>query len=273
MLDGLGTVWLTDTLAYKEYPGCAYLQPAVEAVLRLREENGIEPADVARIDVRAGWLTTSMEKLAAGEPLTGVRVNFSVALSAAVALVAGRLSQDELDDAWLGDHEDELRDLATRVFLTHDWDLTMQTIRGAWYPEALQDIPLRRLTGLRRRMQETGMDEIGIGLGDLREFVRRVDGGTLRGLIRRGGANGGAGGSGPAGIDTSQMRLTFPCHVAIQLRSGGTLETDGREHGACGTPLDEQESVVSTKFDAVRQAADMPRAWRRRPVAAQAEPA
>jgi hypothetical protein len=69
------------------------------------------------------------------------------------------------------------------------------------------------------------------------------------------------------------MRLTFPCQVAIQLRSGGTLEADGRERGACGSPLDEQESVVSTKFDAVRKATDMPRAWRRRPVAAHPEPA
>src|SRR5438105_13462508 len=96
MLGGLGEVWLTDTLAYKERPGCAYLQAALDGVLRLREENGIEPGDVARVDVRAGWLTTTMEKLAAGEPLTGVRVNFSVALSTAVGLTAGRLTHEEL---------------------------------------------------------------------------------------------------------------------------------------------------------------------------------
>src|SRR6476659_7596757 len=64
MLEGLGRTWLTDTLAYKQHPGCAYLQAALEGVLRLREENGIEPGDVARVTVRAGWLTTAMEKLA-----------------------------------------------------------------------------------------------------------------------------------------------------------------------------------------------------------------
>src|SRR3954466_366687 len=52
MLDGLGGVWLTDTLAYKQHPGCAYLQAAVEAVLRLQGDNGFEAGDVARIDVR-----------------------------------------------------------------------------------------------------------------------------------------------------------------------------------------------------------------------------
>src|SRR3954467_840595 len=72
MLDGLGDQWLTDTMAYKQHPGCAYLQAAVEAVLRLQDENGFEAGDVARITVRAGWLTTAMSRLPQGEPLTGV---------------------------------------------------------------------------------------------------------------------------------------------------------------------------------------------------------
>ena len=38
-------------------------------------------------------------------------------------------------------------------------------------------------------------------------------------------------------------------------------------------PVDEQEAIVSAKFDAVRDAADMPPAWRRRPLAAEPEPA
>src|SRR5207247_1299809 len=33
MLGELGRVWLTDTLAFKPHPGCAYLQPAVDAIL------------------------------------------------------------------------------------------------------------------------------------------------------------------------------------------------------------------------------------------------
>src|SRR4051794_1646188 len=114
LLDGLGDSWLTDTLAYKEHPGCAYLQPAVEAVLRLQSDHGFEAGDVSRIDVRAGWLTTTMEKLGGGEPLTAVRVNFSVALSCAAALTARRLTHEELMPDWLAANEDSLRDLATR---------------------------------------------------------------------------------------------------------------------------------------------------------------
>jgi hypothetical protein len=258
MLDGLGQVWLTDTLAYKEHPGCAYLQAAVEGVLRLREENGFEAADVARVDVRAGWLTLAMEKLAAGEPLTAVRVNFSVALSTAVALTAGRLTHEELTDAFLTERGDELRDLATRVFVTHDWDQTAKTLQGAGTGRS--DVPLRRLAGVRRRMQKTGMDGFGIGLSDLREGARRIG---LREIVRGRGVTPPEG-RGVTPPDGGQIRMTFPCHVTIRLRSGGILETDGRERGGSGASLAEQEQVVSAKFDTVRGTADMPRAWRRR---------
>jgi hypothetical protein len=59
--------------------------------------------------------------------------------------------------------------------------------------------------------------------------------------------------------------MTFPAHVSIRLRSGGVLETDGRERGGSGAPLEEQQQVVAQKFDLVRDAAELPRAWRRRP--------
>ena len=65
--------------------------------------------------------------------------------------------------------------------------------------------------------------------------------------------------------------MTFPCRVAIRLRSGALLEADGREVGGSRAPLEEQQQVVGDKFDAVREAAEIPKAWRRRPVPA-AEP-
>jgi hypothetical protein len=116
-------------------------------------------------------------------------------------------------------------------------------------------------------MHDTGMDEVGIGMSDLRHVVRRLDTGALRGLIR------GSKDDGPEARDWSQVRMTFPCEVTVHLRSGGVLETAGREHGACGAPLAEQQMVVQEKFEAVRDAADMPTAWRRRPEPAQPQPA
>lgn len=258
-LDGLGEQWLTNTIAYKERPGCAYLQAAVDAVLLLQDESGFEAGDVQRIDVRAGYLTTAMERLSGGEPLTAVRVNFSVALSCAVALLAGRLTHEELAPAWLAERDDQIRDLATRVFLEHDWDLTMKTLAGVGGSPS--DIPLRKLPELRRRMRATGIDGIGLSLGDLRKATSHIRG---RDLLPFTGVTGTlAKGAGP-----SPVRMTFPCHVSIRLRSGGVLEADGRERGGSGAPLEEQEQVVGEKFALVRDAAGIPKAWRRRPTPA-----
>jgi hypothetical protein len=181
-----------------------------------------------------------------------VRVNFSVALSTALALSAGRLTHEELTDEFLAARDGELRDLATRVFVTHDWDQTARTVKGAGTDRS--EVPLRRLAGVRKRMHETGMDGVGIGLSDLREGARRMDRSALRALLGRGDTP----------PDWGQVRMTFPCHVTIRLRSGGVLETEGRERGGSGAPVAEQEQVVGAKFDAVRDAAEMPRAWRRR---------
>ena len=94
------------------------------------------------------------------------------------------------------------------------------------------------------------MDEVGLGLGDLRDAARRLG---LRNLLGRGDT--------PS--DAGQLRMTFPCHVAISLRSGGVLEADGREHGGSGAPLAEQQQVVYDKFVVTREAAEIPKAWRR----------
>jgi len=77
-----------------------------------------------------------MEALSAGPDLAPVRVNFSTALSIAVALIAGRLTEHELTRAWLSEHEAEVRGLAARVHLHHDWMLTARTIAAVLPIEA-----------------------------------------------------------------------------------------------------------------------------------------
>lgn len=217
-------------------------------MLRLRHDHGFEAGDVAQIDVRAGWLTTAMEKLSAGEPLTSVRVNFSVALSCAAASIGGRLTHEELAPDWLADHDAELRDLARRVFLTHDWELTARTLDGVGASAA--DIPLRRLPSIYRRLRDTGMGETGFGLSDLRPALSHLH---WRSDTPLGGG---------------QLRMTFPCRVAIRQHDGRLLATEGREDGGSGHALDEQQRVVSDKFELVRGAAELPKAWRRPPTAA-----
>jgi 2-methylcitrate dehydratase PrpD len=126
MFSGLGTAWVTDSLSYKIYPGCAYLDTAVDAVLALRAryatETGaaLDPADVVRGRIGAGILTVGMESMsgwyrAAGSALREINMNFSAAYSVALALLAGRLTADELDPAWWEPRAAAIDDLAARI--------------------------------------------------------------------------------------------------------------------------------------------------------------
>src|SRR4051794_29914332 len=138
MLGGLGDVWLTDTLAFKPRPGCAYLQAPVELVLGL----GIEASDVASVEVSAGYLTVGMESLGARAGLTPIGVTFSAARSVAVALIAGRLTHHELEPEWLTEHGKDIEALAARVRLRHDWAMTLATLRGTVEAGAsVRDVP------------------------------------------------------------------------------------------------------------------------------------
>jgi hypothetical protein len=236
MLGALGRVWLTETLAFKPRPGCAYVQTAVDAALRA----DVAAAEVDRVTVDAGLLTVAMEGAGARAPLNAVGVNFSVARSVAVALVAQRLTPDELRPDWLRAHYDEVEDLAARVRVKHDWSLSLQTANGVVDAGAsLGDVPISALPTAARRARELSAE----GGGSLRARFGREHAAEAWRLLRRARS----GGSGIDGLDTGALRLAFPCRLRVRLRSGRTLEIEGREAGACGRPLDEQRAVVEAK--------------------------
>jgi MmgE/PrpD N-terminal domain len=243
MLGGLGKVWLTDTLAFKPRPGCAYLQAPVELALGL----GVDAADVAGVEVDGGYLTAGMESLGARAGLTPIGVTFSAARSIAVALLAGRLTHEELAPEWLAAHAGEVEALAAKVRVRHDWAMTLQTLRGTVEAGAsLRDVPLGAWPRVLRRMRELGMDEASLSRQDLRALAANRD---VRRELRRLVSRRGEGGI--AGIDTGAMRLAFPARVRVRLRSGGMLEAEGAESGGGGAPLAEQRAVVQAKCAAV----------------------
>jgi len=245
MLGAFGDVWLTDTLAYKRLPGCAYLQSVGEAAL----ESGIDADEIAGIDIEAGWLTCEMEELGAGPGLSAVRVNFSATLTAAIALLAGRFTPAELAPGWLAQHETEIRALAARVRVVHDPGLTAATLRGSIEAGASPALGLGDLLRIRRRLGDTGMDEANPApavLGALRadRGLRRAVAGSLRKRL-----GGGAGRGGTLGeLDTAALRVTFPSRLRIRLRDGSIRLVEGSEPGSCGRPLAEQRAVVEERL-------------------------
>jgi 2-methylcitrate dehydratase PrpD len=249
MLGSLGSVWLTDTLAFKRFPGCAYLQAAVDAILAAR----MAPEEIERVEIEAGFLTVGMEKLGAQAGLTPVGVTFSAARSVAVAALAGRLTHEELAPERLDERAGEIAALAQRVHLSHDWELTLRGVRGAVDAGAsLGDVPPRAWPRVLRRMRELGMDEAALSGRELRELISRRDLRQQVGqAIRRGHR------AGIARLETERLEMRFPCRLRIAARSGEVIEIDGAEAGASARPLEEQRAVIREKCAAVGLAAEL----------------
>ncbi len=130
---GLGSTWLTDTLCYKIYPGCAYVDTVVDCVLGLARTEGIDPAAVETIEVAAGPLTLGMEALAAphlrGPESTPVTLNFSVPYNVAVALIDRELTPRQFSRARIADPK--VWDLAGKVSLAPDEEMTRRMQEAA----------------------------------------------------------------------------------------------------------------------------------------------
>ncbi|HEY5710014.1 MAG TPA: MmgE/PrpD family protein [Solirubrobacterales bacterium] len=244
MLGALGRVWLTDTLAYKRVPGCAYLQSVAEAALA----SGVAAEDVAAIEIEAGWLTCEMEELGKGPDLTPIRVNFSATLTAAIALLAGRFTPAELNPAWLAENESRIRALATRIELRHDPGATAATLLGSLEAGASPDLGLGDLLRIRRRLAYANMEGANPAPAIVRALFADRDLRCHLGRSLRGRLSGDGGDPGIEGLDTSVLRMTFPSRLRIRLRDGSTRVVEGSEPGSCGRPLAEQRAVVEERL-------------------------
>jgi 2-methylcitrate dehydratase PrpD len=93
---GLGEHWDSRNASFKPYPAAHVLHPYVDAVLRAREQHGIAPHDVARIECPVAEFNVSIvcepvaEKL---EPASDSHARISLQYTIAEALYAGRLGK------------------------------------------------------------------------------------------------------------------------------------------------------------------------------------
>jgi 2-methylcitrate dehydratase PrpD len=123
---GLGRTWLTDTLCFKPYPGCAYIDSFVDACLEIAEQHAPDPGRIERIDIAASVLTLGMDALSkpylrgpASDPVT---VNFSVPYNAAVALLDRELTPRQVTRERIADPR--VWELAEKVRVRHDPEWT-----------------------------------------------------------------------------------------------------------------------------------------------------
>jgi len=208
---GLGDAWVTDSLAYKLYPGCAYIDTPVDAFGQIRDDfaskhgRQLEADDVARVHVEATLFTDGMEQLATPyrrrDRLTPVDVNFSVGLSLGVLLIAGEISPATLAPDALERNREAILAVADRVTVVQDPALTMQV---------------------------GGFSDIGI------DPMRIFDGGE--GLTLD-------------GADFSAYQMRFPARVTLETAAGDEFAAEvAVPAGAAGRPFDETVARVRDKF-------------------------
>ncbi len=272
-ITGLGKSWVTDTLAYKIYPGCAYIDTSVDALLELRrtfeEETGrpLLAEEVEEVLVEASILTTEMDALSrtggAFDPLNPVSVNFSIPGNVALVLLEGRLDAEDLSKKSLSENADHIRRITNKVRLEHDWSLTFRFL-GAIddtlkLRRLIREFGPARLAGLRSRMQGHYQSSMGLTLSDLREIlllsseyrsalVKEAAKG-LENLISRAGKKRSSRFD-LGECDLTSFRMPFASRVTLSLKGGRKMERlQEIPWGGPGHPLDKTRDFVLDKFE------------------------
>jgi 2-methylcitrate dehydratase PrpD len=242
MFTGLGQAWVTDTLAFKPYPGCAYIDTSVDALLeilgRYAKERGkpLAPDQVEEVEVRASVLTMRMNELSrdfeAIDPLAPININFSIPKSLAIAVMDSGLSGSSLSGERLRADGVRVLDLARRIELYHDWELTGKVVRSLdealGFVEILDQFSLRQLMrtvlSLREHIAGQGFsmqeqrERRGALPARLRRDLLRVLAGKLLHPLRELAPGGYSYDLGH--VDMDALRLPFPAVVTLRASDG-----------------------------------------------------
>ena len=126
-LSGYGDAWLSDTMTIKVVPGCAYVDTAIDAFRSIQADANLQLDEIERIDVRCGLFTTGMEAFShmyrSADRLEPITINFSVALSIGLILVAGGLEPEYLSHKYLDANREAIEAAAKKVSMNHDADM------------------------------------------------------------------------------------------------------------------------------------------------------
>jgi 2-methylcitrate dehydratase PrpD len=201
--------------------------------------------EVESVEIQATIFTWLMDMLAADSaegPLTPVAVNFSSPLTAAVALLHGRLHAEEFTTAALARDERQLRALARRVRVRLDPELTLQAIDH--FEETVGAV--RAVAGL----GPLALSQFALGAGlfygsVLRQSLPLIARSALLkrllfGLLRREHFD-------LADANMGALRWPFGARVSVRLRSGEVLTGGCTEpRGGPGDP--HQQALVLEKL-------------------------
>ncbi len=153
----LGTRFpLLDRHGFKVWPACGYTRATNTAILRLREEHQLKPADIATLTVVGGTGATKLlsEPLELKRrPKLSIDAKFSIPFTSAVAMVHGTVALKHFTDAALTDPA--VLAMADRVSYREDKDAPLQ--RGGDSATSRPTVEIRTTDGRLLQCRPDGM--------------------------------------------------------------------------------------------------------------------
>jgi 2-methylcitrate dehydratase PrpD len=229
-LGGLGRTWLSDTLQVKLHAACWYYQALVDGLVHALQPLGPLPASAIKaVRCRVNFLADAVDATERARrrrepdaPLTANEINFAVPALVAVTLLRGRLQPADCTPEKLRAMEREVRQIAARVKVTHDWTLSRRTIgaldRAIDVAGLVGDVPVRELGHAFRRARREFPDAGALELGQLVPALLRAPA-VIAALYR-----GRQGDYDLGEHDVSHLALPIPAGFTIELDGGRVLE-------------------------------------------------
>jgi len=124
--------YLTYTLAIKKYPGCAYIDPVIDAINIMNLDTKASKA-ISKITIRTNLITYLMDYLSSqhlnlDQVPTPVNINFSLKLSTAIALMDPTLTVKSLNKSWLTKNFTSLKSLFEKTEIIPDQSMTLSML-------------------------------------------------------------------------------------------------------------------------------------------------
>ncbi len=241
-ISDFGRSWLTETLAVKLYPGCAYIDTTIDALRELKEDEEFPVEKIRRIKIDANLLTYQMNRIAEEyfDPsyLSAINVNFNLKINVAIMLITGDLRPEYLDEDFLMKNRRKILSLADRIEISHSWLHTFDTFYNVLsamdWEKLFATVPVSQIKSIRDRLELLhGEADIEMGVGELLRIRKLLDGDRrkffnrliLKGLKNRFTSRKMADFS-LADIDFKRFKLPFGVRVSMDMEDGRELETE-----------------------------------------------
>lgn len=103
MIEGLGSLWLTNENSFKPYACGLVIHPVIDGCLHIKKNYSFESAQIEKISLLVNPLV--LELTGKKQPVTGLEGKFSVQHSAAIVLLEGVSKSKQYSDAVVGGAE------------------------------------------------------------------------------------------------------------------------------------------------------------------------